>query len=693
MPGAKDRMKSLMRFHNLIQAPSSAVRRYLVVNPQELPLDSNGSFKLEGVFTVEVWMQKGTENPTQNGMGDYSVEVYRDESTAPQQLVRNTPRFQVTAVNSAYRYTVLLKVDGKAVDSKDIKLTADGQQGSPGTAGNGIVGTTAYYLLSTRSQNVTRSMTGWTTSIPKPTQEKPYLWRYTVTTYTKSATVYSEPELWESYSSGANANLLEQTNFSSLQAMDKWDEVSHLVPKSGQTVTAEKLQEVTTGIQGHNAFHDRTQKLYTQILYKTVLSQSLEGKLEPATWYTLSFWMLSRQDSSVDTSVDLVLGGGMADTAQEGYINGIPTNISSNGIFSFSERTAWTRFTLTFKTKDDLTDADPRISWRLMPLNESGGQNEVYICMPKLEVGLQATSYLSNEGMLHQAQPRRRRWALNTQYLAGGLDEPFQDVVLYGSALESVGIYKCTRSHISTILNRPGTTLGAQYWSSENSAMFENLSTDLFFAEKSFINNLIAMLVMTDYEGNARVEMEGSRFEIFGQGQAWAGIRLEVDDTGTPSLAFYNKDGLRTFYLNGNDGLKGIESSAAAWKTVLRKRVSSASPEVSEVLDVADASCTDYYHYTAAFHRVSGTVIYDDTGSATPPTAHNRTFRAQSTTAAYIPDGYYIGPNNGVYKMIDTGGSATPVGSAAQSSKTYMVEVYQYQSGRLAATTQFLFTK
>ena len=690
-------MDSLLRIRNLIMAPTSSVRWYLIVRPEVLPLDSDRSFKLGRTFQVDTWRAKGNAEPTQEGLPDFRVEVYRDENPVPLVIATNNASFQVTAVKEAYRYSVVLKVDGKTWDTKEVSLTSDGEtgdRGETGPIGNGIVSTTAYYLLSTRSQNVTRSMEGWTTSIPKPTQELPYLWRYTVTTYTKSSPVYSEPELWDSYSSGANANLLEQTNFSSLQAMDRWDVVSQPVPRAGQTVQAETFQEVTVGMQAHNAFHDRTELLHTQVYYKTVLSQSLTGKLAPATWYTLSFWMKSTQDSSVDTSVDLVLGSGMADTSQEGYINGIPDRISANGTFSFSERTNWTRFTLSFKTAADLSQADQRISWRLMPLaQENGGQNEVYICMPKLEVGLRDTSYLSNENIVHQAHPRRRRWAVNTQYMAGGLDEPYLDVVLYGSSDDSLAFYRCTKSHVSTKYNKPGSVVGGQYWSSANSAVFENLSTDLFFADKAFVRNLIAMLVMTDYEGNARVEMEGSRFEIFGQNQTFAGIRLEVDATGTPSLAFYNKDGLRTFYLNGNDGLKSIEQSPAAWKTVLRKRVSGSSPQVSEVLDVADANCTAYYHYTAAFHRVSGTVIYDDTGSATPPTYHNRTFRTQSTQGSYIQDGYYIAPNNGIYKMIDTGGTAPEAGGSGTSSRTYMVEVYHYVSGRLTETLQFLFTK
>ncbi len=53
-----------------------------------------------------------------------------------------------------------------------------------GQAGRGIAGITEYYLATSESSNVTRSTSGWTTTIQTMTSTKKYLWNYEKTTYT-----------------------------------------------------------------------------------------------------------------------------------------------------------------------------------------------------------------------------------------------------------------------------------------------------------------------------------------------------------------------------------------------------------------------------------------------------------------------------------------------------------------------------
>lgn len=132
---------------------------------------------------------------------------------------------------------------------------------------------------------------GWTDEPSGVSADYPFEW---VSMRKKTNGVwggFSEPTLWNNYVVW-NPNLLEQTEFESMDRLDKWDVVSRYYGGSGIDTSIAHIN--TSGVDGHNCFYDRNDKRYSESVYKEVLQQTLQSstvkKLQPSTWYTLSFW-------------------------------------------------------------------------------------------------------------------------------------------------------------------------------------------------------------------------------------------------------------------------------------------------------------------------------------------------------------------------------------------------------------------
>lgn len=132
---------------------------------------------------------------------------------------------------------------------------------------------------------------GWTDEPSGVSADYPFEW---VSMRKKTNGVwggFSEPTLWNNYVVW-NPNLLEQTEFESMDRLDRWDVVSLYHRGSGIDTSIAHIN--TTGVDGHNCFYDRNDKRYSESIYKDVLQQTLQSstvkKLQPSTWYTLSFW-------------------------------------------------------------------------------------------------------------------------------------------------------------------------------------------------------------------------------------------------------------------------------------------------------------------------------------------------------------------------------------------------------------------
>ena len=412
-----------------------------------------------------------------------------------------------------------------------ILIDKDGLNGSNGGSGRGIVSQTAYYLATTLSDGVTRSTesANWTTSYQKGTADKPFVWRYIKYVWSSGESpTYSDCELIFTFNSGANPNLLDQTNFPNVASMTRWSSIGQ---REDESEPGTYPGSIVTGMQGHNAFFDGNS---STVYYKDMLAQYVyDGnsllRLDHGVWYTLSFW-------AKGTQVVTYIAPDCIDTSVGCYVDNAFQTVSNDGAKTWTLSDVWVRHTFTFKTNSSFSAAQ-RVVFRILESVSGGTTPRCHLCMPKLEVGMQATSYISSDATLHTGQPRARRWAVNTQYFCGNVDEKYDDTVLVGEK----GFYHCIKSHVSAPSNKPGSgSSWPNFW--EKGSKINFLATEIFLAAKAIIKNLIASMVQTDYEGNARIEMEGSRFQIFGQGKSSPSIELAVDKNGYQVLRFFDQD-------------------------------------------------------------------------------------------------------------------------------------------------------
>lgn len=133
--------------------------------------------------------------------------------------------------------------------------------------------------------------TGWTDEPSGVSADYPFEWVSVRHKTNGKGGAFSKPTLWNNYVVW-NPNLLEQTEFESMDRLDRWDVVSCYNGGSGIDTSIAHIN--TSGVYGHNCFYDRNDKRYSESVYKEVLRQTLQSstvkKLQPSTWYTLSFW-------------------------------------------------------------------------------------------------------------------------------------------------------------------------------------------------------------------------------------------------------------------------------------------------------------------------------------------------------------------------------------------------------------------
>lgn len=132
---------------------------------------------------------------------------------------------------------------------------------------------------------------GWTDEPSGVSADYPFEWVSVRHKINSKWGAFSKPTLWNNYVVW-NPNLLEQTEFESMDRLDRWDVVSRYNGGSGIDTSIAHIN--TSGVDGHNCFYDRNDKRYSESVYKEVLRQTLQSstvkKLQPSTWYTLSFW-------------------------------------------------------------------------------------------------------------------------------------------------------------------------------------------------------------------------------------------------------------------------------------------------------------------------------------------------------------------------------------------------------------------
>ena len=198
--------------------------------------------------------------------------------------------------NGTYTYTTAICIGYFGKDGNP------GKPGAGGAEGNGISSQTTYFIATDKMKVASySSVTGWSTTFPTATEQKPYVWKCVKTTYTKSGTTYSTPELITTYHSGDNANIIDNAAFTSADNMTAWTLQSQYQTLSGKEVPSDKgAIDPTNKKDNRNSYHDTCKATGATITMKEVLRQVIHkpgiiNKLAAGQWYTFSFWAKGRK--------------------------------------------------------------------------------------------------------------------------------------------------------------------------------------------------------------------------------------------------------------------------------------------------------------------------------------------------------------------------------------------------------------
>ena len=136
------------------------------------------------------------------GNGISSVTEHYLATSASSGVTKNTSGWTTTVQTVTttkkylWNYETTTYTDGSTVDTTPVIIGVYGEKGDPGNPGGqgvSISSVTEYYLATSSSSGVTRSTSGWTTSIQTITSTKKYLWNYEKITYSDDSTSYTDP--------------------------------------------------------------------------------------------------------------------------------------------------------------------------------------------------------------------------------------------------------------------------------------------------------------------------------------------------------------------------------------------------------------------------------------------------------------------------------------------------------------------
>ena len=145
--------------------------------------------------------QKGDKGDT--GVGISSVTEYYLASSSSSGVTTSTPGWTTDPTATAatmtstkkylWNYERINYTDGTHADTTPARI------GTYGDRGVGITSITEYYLATSAVTGVTRSTSGWTTSIQTVTSTNKYLWNYEKVTYTDGTTANTDPVIIGTY--------------------------------------------------------------------------------------------------------------------------------------------------------------------------------------------------------------------------------------------------------------------------------------------------------------------------------------------------------------------------------------------------------------------------------------------------------------------------------------------------------------
>lgn len=263
-----------------------------------------------------------------------------------------------------------------------------------------------------------------------------------------------------------------------------------------------------------------------------LVAQKVDDRLQPNKWYTLSFYAKVKAGIHV-----LATGGFIESNAAGGHFAPLPDSTDLD-LLSLSPNSDYKFYSVTFKTRPTLSAGDKFLSFTLWGAGSS-------ICMPKLEEGQTATTFVVHENDLKASTLRPcGQWGSNVTYENNRL---FIDVVSYNGQY-----YSCKKTNVG---QEPSAN--SQYWEAANKMKF--VATDLLLAVSAFIDNLGVRTIATRANG-PRFIAEAGKWAIFGNHEK-PSIESWVDGNGNAHLRFYDADGNPTYDL-GPEGARNMMASS-----------------------------------------------------------------------------------------------------------------------------------
>ncbi len=247
--------------------------------------DANGA--ITGSFPLKCGVTKTTGSST-SAATDFALDsrvikwgwddVEKCTNTHDTQLTIMT-----TDANEHHNVVFELYYGELKIDREVVPILKQGDKGDPGNTGNGIasVSYSRKYTMVFAAPSATGS--GWieSSSSDYPTEaglskENRYLWERKRTIYTQSPSTY-EVSLLAQFDSGLCENLLENTAFNDINDMDAWQ------IRNGSVV--ERALDNTNGFK-----KSPDTAAITDFLQQRIYRSGVIAKIQPSTWYTLSFY-------------------------------------------------------------------------------------------------------------------------------------------------------------------------------------------------------------------------------------------------------------------------------------------------------------------------------------------------------------------------------------------------------------------
>lgn len=258
------------------------------INGDKGDMGADGS-EIEFIYLTNTGSQPST--PTSENRDDFVPQGWSDNPSG----VSEAKQYEWVSVRQkpAGKNTVW------GAFSKPVVWSKWGEKGQDGDGLEYIFTRTEFDIAPTAPDSVSvrgNVPAGWSDDPQGVTEDYPFEWVSVRSVRGNSYGKWSEPKQWNKLNVW-NPNLLDESEFESLQKLDKWSAKSEY--QSGQAddyVDAIHKSHVVTGggIDGRNYYSDVNTRRNSESNYKEMLQQVLWNadtmKLQPSTWYTLSFY-------------------------------------------------------------------------------------------------------------------------------------------------------------------------------------------------------------------------------------------------------------------------------------------------------------------------------------------------------------------------------------------------------------------